>query len=87
MSNWYWFHVVGIFYFQEAENIIAKHDKTSPLFLYLPFQNVHGPLQAPQKFVNKYKFIKNKRRRTYAGMMSAVDDAIGNITEALKTNG
>ena len=45
------------------------------------------PLQAPQQYVDEYKFIKNDLRRTYAGMVDIVDEAINNRTEAFKTVG
>jgi len=72
---------------QRAEEIIKRHNSSTPLFLYLPFQNVHSPVQAPDSFVNQYDFIKDKTRRVYAGMVSAVDQAIGNVTKALKNKG
>ena len=53
----------------------------------MPFQNVHGPLQAPQEYVKKYSSIGNKNRRTYAAMVTAMDDAIGAIVEAYKEVG
>ena len=45
------------------------------------------PLQAPQQYVDEYKFIKNDLRRTYAGMVDILDEAVGNITDAFKTVG
>ena len=72
---------------QQALKVIKEHNSSRPLFLYLPFQNVHFPVQAPQKYVDKYSFIDNKTRRTYAAMLDIVDEAIGNVTRSLEKAG
>ena len=72
---------------QQARNVILSHNASTPLFLYLPFQTVHGPMQAPQEYVDKYQFIKNETRRYYAAMVDIVDEAIGNVTQAMKHAG
>jgi len=72
---------------QQAQNVILSHKASRPLFLYLPFQNVHGPLQAPQEYIDKYQFINNTKRRHYAAMADIVDEAIGNVTQAMKQAG
>lgn len=75
------------FWLQRAEKIIQSHNASVPLFLYMAFQNVHEPLQAPKKYTDKYSFIKDRARRTYAGMVDSMDEAIGNITETMKEAG
>ncbi|XP_078377383.1 arylsulfatase B-like [Oculina patagonica] len=78
----------GTFAFAErAENIIKTHNASKPLFLYMAFQNVHEPVQAPQKYTDKYSFIEDEQRRTYAGMVDITDEAVGNITDAMKEAG
>lgn len=74
-------------YAERAERIIKSHNSSTPLFLYMAFQNVHTPLQAPANYTAKYSFIKDESRRTYAGMVDIMDEAIGNITEAMKEAG
>jgi arylsulfatase A-like enzyme len=72
---------------QEAVKLIDEHKTTQPLFLYVPFNAPHTPLQAPQEYLDRYKDIKAKQRRTYAAMVTCVDDGIGRILAALEKRG
>jgi len=54
-----------------------------PLFMYLSLHNTHTPIQAPERFVNMYN-TGDKRRDTFYGMVSVVDETMKNITTALK---
>ncbi|KAA8584327.1 hypothetical protein FQN60_008112 [Etheostoma spectabile] len=72
---------------QRATSIIGKHNSNKPLFLYVALQAVHAPLQVPKRYVVPYSFIKDPNRRLYAGMVSAMDEAVGNITLALQQGG
>ncbi|CAG5130887.1 unnamed protein product [Candidula unifasciata] len=76
----------------EAVRIINEHNKSEPLFLYLPFQSVHSGngdginLQAPQSYIDRFSYIENRKRRTYAAMLSALDDAVGVVYDTLVNN-
>lgn len=72
---------------KEAVRLIDTHDARRPLFLYVPFNAPHAPLQAPAAYLDRYPDIRNARRRTYAAMVSAVDDAVGSIVAALDRRG
>ena len=67
-----------------AERIIAEHDRSRPLFLYLPFTAVHQPVQAPSEFEALYPNIANDMRRVFSGMATALDEAVARVVESLK---
>lgn len=67
---------------KEAIRIIKERDRNKPLFLYVPFNAVHAPHQVPDRYKEPYKDLKEPRR-TYAGMVAALDEAVGQIVSAL----
>ncbi|PIX11267.1 MAG: N-acetylgalactosamine 6-sulfate sulfatase, partial [Flavobacteriaceae bacterium CG_4_8_14_3_um_filter_31_8] len=68
---------------REAVHFVEKNtDK--PFFLYLAYNAPHAPLQAPEKYLARYKNIENTDRRTYCAMVSAVDDGVGLLLDKLK---
>lgn len=71
----------------EACRIIAGRDASKPLFLYVPFNGVHSPFQVPDRHLAPYAAIADGRRRKVAGMLAAVDEAIGRIVDSLAQAG
>ncbi|MEM7786038.1 MAG: arylsulfatase [Planctomycetota bacterium] len=70
----------------EAVRVIRQHDQTNPLFLYVPFNAPHTPIQAPKNLIGKYSGIEDKKRRVYAAMVDCMDQAVGRILNQLKTS-
>jgi arylsulfatase A-like enzyme len=54
--------------------------------LYLSFQDVHWPLQAPEEYISRYKGLTDGdlKRQMVCAMATHLDDAIGNVTQALR---
>ena len=69
-----------------ATSLIARHDLAAPLFLYLPFQAVHAPAEVPAAYAAPYNF-STPGRNVFAGMLSCLDEGIGNVTAALAAKG
>ncbi|KAM7317960.1 hypothetical protein ACRRTK_022697 [Alexandromys fortis] len=90
-DNAAWDYDNGIYstqmYTQRVQQILASHDPAKPIFLYVAYQAVHSPLQAPGRYFEHYRSIININRRRYAAMLSCLDEAIHNVTLALKQYG
>ncbi len=71
---------------REACRLIESQPKTKPLFLYVPYNAVHAPLQVPESYLQPYGDLKGGRR-TLAGMLAAVDEGIGQIVAVLDKAG
>jgi arylsulfatase A-like enzyme len=71
---------------REAVAFIDRH-ADRPFFLYLAFNAVHTPMHADEARLEKFKHIGDEKRRTYAAMMSAMDDAIGHVQAKLRDKG
>ena len=90
---------------QRVVDIVSAHAKdpalaSTPWYMYLAFQNIHWPLEAPQNYIDMYADIATGaqkicggckspkdgvKRQTIAAMIKIMDDGIGNITVALKS--
>jgi arylsulfatase A-like enzyme len=67
---------------QEAVRFIRDFGGRRPFFLDVSFNAVHAPHQVPEKYKEPYAHLKEPRR-TYAGMVAAMDEAVGQIVAAL----
>jgi len=68
---------------KEACRRIREKQPDKPLFLYLPFNAVHGPYQVPDSYLAPYDKLTGTRR-AYAGMLAAMDEAVGQVVAALE---
>ena len=71
----------------EAAKLIERHDAKVPLYLYLTFNAPHTPYQVPEANLARYKHIADPSRRAYAAMVTALDEQIGRVIDALDRKG
>lgn len=64
-----------------------ERSKDRPWFLYLPFNAQHAPLQAPEKYLDRFSGITDEKRRIFAAMLSSMDDAVGRVMGKVRALG
>lgn len=71
-----------------GEDAVAfiERNKSHPFFLYLAFNAVHAPLQAPPDEIARFH-TNNPDRNTLLAMGKRMDDAIGAVVDKLKQTG
>ncbi|MBK1879027.1 sulfatase-like hydrolase/transferase [Pelagicoccus mobilis] len=74
---------------EEAVDFIDR-EKDNPFFLYLAYNAVHTPAQAPQEdidyYKNKYPHL-SERRAILMAMLKHLDDGVGMVVNKLKKEG
>jgi arylsulfatase A-like enzyme len=73
-------------YASRAVEWIEQH-KARPFFLYLPFNAQHAPLQAPQKYLDRFPQITDEKRKIFAAMMAGKDEAVGQVLRKVRDAG
>lgn len=69
---------------RDAVQYIGAQQADQPFYLYLTFNAPHTPYQAPQEYIDRCQDIADPTRRTYAGMVTCLDDEIGRVVAALE---
>src|SRR5579875_2853168 len=71
---------------REAVSFVERH-KDHPFFLYLAFNAVHTPMDATDARLARFASISDASRRTYAAMLTAMDESVGKVLDALRSAG
>ena len=69
----------------EASAFIDRNSDR-PFFLYLAFNAVHAPMHALDPDRDKFANVEDENRRTYDGMLTAMDRSIARVLERLDTH-
>ena len=71
---------------REANDFITRH-RTQPFFLYLAYNAVHSPIQAPEAYLAKFAHLPDLHRRLFAAMLAHLDDNVGRVLAHLRATG
>ena len=69
--------------FSEAAVRFISDHADQPFFLFLAYNAPHLPLEATEKYLQRFPQLTGKRK-TYAAMVSAIDDGVGDVLAALQ---
>ena len=72
----------------EAVRMISEHEGSRPLFLYLSYTAPHTPMHGREDLMERFAdSIPDEKRRKYAAMVTALDEGVAAVTEALREKG
>ncbi len=72
---------------QEAASIIEQAPAEDPFFLYVAFNAIHTPNEAPEELLERFADISGETRRIKAAMSASLDAEVGRILDALDAKG
>jgi arylsulfatase A-like enzyme len=68
---------------KDAVEFINRNQK-HPFFLYLAQHAPHAPLQAPKKYIDRFRNVSDPGKRVFAAMVASLDDSVGEVVATLK---
>ena len=71
----------------EAGLAFIRRNRSQPFFLYLAYYAPHVPLEAPDRYLDRFPGRMPERRRTGLAMINAVDEGVGRIRQLLRDEG
>lgn len=67
-----------------AARAFIKRHHHRPFFFYLAYRAPHVPLDAPEKYLQRFPGKMPERRRQALAMVSAIDDGVGGVLQTLR---
>ncbi|HEY3950946.1 sulfatase-like hydrolase/transferase [Phenylobacterium sp.] len=80
-------YLTDYFAARDVDYIKRASASGKPYFLYAAFNAVHEPFMVTQKYYDRFPQIKNEQQRIYAAMVASLDDAVGQILDAVQASG
>jgi arylsulfatase B len=74
------------FFADEAVEFIERH-RSQPFLLWLAFNAVHSPMQAQDRFLERFASVQDVHRRIFLAMLAQLDDAVGRVDSKLSELG
>lgn len=71
---------------REALRFIDAH-AARPFFLYVAYNAIHSPMQAPTDYMRRFNGIGDEHRQVFAAMLAAMDEGVGAILKRLRERG
>lgn len=71
---------------EEAKEFIDRN-RDKPFVLYVPFNAPHTPFQVPSRYYERFSEVHDENKRVYYAMISALDDAVGDIVKKVRDLG
>ena len=69
---------------QARAQVAAGDGEKRPFFLYLTYNAVHTPMQAPMQYLARFPDEKDDTRRTMLAMLTAMDEGVGQVLARLR---
>ena len=81
-------HVTDLITQESKRYLTEVRDKNKPFFLFVPYSAPHLPVQEERRWLDMYDgIIENESRQQFAASVTHMDDSIGQILAALRSEG